>query len=111
MKTLSVLITLMLSSSSFANEVCNENNFEDYIYNPTKTRKLIKETGKGCDLRGIQLPSSSRFTGATFRAASLQGAKLRGINFRGSDFRRANLKGAILQSAVLRNTKYEKGQS
>ena len=35
--------------------VCNEDNFEDYIYNRKKTEKLIETTGSGCDLTGINL--------------------------------------------------------
>ena len=53
--TMGGLILFGFSSNIFAGSGCDHTNFKEYIYNEKKMRRLLKETGKGCQLKGAKL--------------------------------------------------------
>ena len=72
---LGYLFFTLISTGFFAGKVkakdqmsrlkCDKSNYREYVRNIKKTRKLIRETGKGCQL-----------VGANFLRANLEGANL-----------------------------------
>ena len=115
------LILLGLSSNIFAGQGCDHQNFKEYIYDKKKMKRLLKETGKGCQLEGANLKGmnlegaylfranlkeanleGANLKGANLKGVNLEGAKLKGANLEGADLKGANLKGADLKVAKLK---------
>ena len=82
------LCSLLIMGETVAEppSVCNKINYKDFIYNKQKTDQLIKETGSGCDLLGLDFRgrdlSKADLRLAAFYEADLRGADLRGANLR-----------------------------
>ena len=79
---------------------CNIKNFHRFIKSETKTKKLFKNTGSGCNLNGAYLEGAD-LKGAYLFKANLRGANLKRANLRGADLYKADLNGAYLNRADL----------
>ena len=87
-------------------EQCDYRNYEKYIMNKDATDNLVKKTGRGCQLMGmdfgmLEWPSAYLYK-ANLRRALFDEADLTGANFEGAlvdhaSFFKANLQGANLK--------------
>ena len=76
---------------------CDKSNYKDFIYSNEKTKNLIKQTGKGCQLKNINL------RGEILSKANLSNANLYQANLIGAHLLEANLSKTILSEAFLYN--------
>lgn len=90
-----------LETTEVEGEGCNEDNYEDYVFDLEKITDLIERTGRGCQLQGAKLHS------ARLKNAYLQKADLTNASLRYADLRGANLEEAKVMGADLRTRKIE----
>ena len=84
---------------------CNHDNYEEFIFNRGKTKRLITVTGQGCQLEGIDL-RRAKLSGANFSWANLHNAKLNRADLTFATFKDADLRGADLRGAIINNTNF-----
>ena len=84
---------------------CNDENYEEFIFNNGKTKRLIRDTDEGCQLEGIDLRGKD-LTKANLTLANLKNAKLNNTNLTFASFKDADLRGADLRGAIITNTNF-----
>lgn len=104
-ETPALRITEAQKGESTASLFCNADNYQDYIYDEEKTKELIRETGKGCQLEGFDFRGQG-LQSATFQKANLRFAVFRDVNLYSVDFRRADLFLADLYGAELERANF-----
>ncbi len=94
------ILTVLLSSSSQKTLYCDHSNFLDFIFDSARTSDLIRQTGQGCRLRGIDL-SGQQFTKIDLRKADLRDAVLKDARFWQSRFEGADIRWANFENSQL----------
>ena len=80
--------------------ICNIYNYKEYIYDFQKVNQLIKDTGHGCYLPGVD------FTGQDLKNAVFIKCNCKGAIFKTADIKETQFMRADLTNAVLEDTNY-----
>ena len=109
MKYLILSLMVFGSFQAFSKE-CNITNYRDFIFSEEAIDELIKNTGAGCNLSGVDF-KEAELSRADFRYANLSGANFQWAYLDGANLYMADLSGANLNanfgSIVVRDKVYK----
>ena len=96
-----IFLFYLFTTLTMGSEVCNRSNYRKFIHDEKKTIRLVKETGKGCQLKGIYLGSSLDLKKTYFYNADLKKARIENNDLTGTKFDNADMRGAVLKNLAL----------
>ncbi len=100
LKIILLVMAFSFGLSAEALVLCDHTNWRDFVWDPPKVNELIKITGRGCNLEGIDF-SGEDLEMAYLRKANLSHSKLVGANLWKADLADAAIEHADLKWADL----------